>query len=157
MSDNFALAFLGGEALAPTGRTLKEPSGSLLGSYGVIQIMSVGHKDVKARLDFHMFEVSHFDILIGHPIEKLLINLLESGSLSIRLGNESLTIPITRTTNIVAEISPIIESIEEVLDITPLDLTESLFEKDAEEFIQEEEDSDEVLTPRVRKTSMIPN
>jgi hypothetical protein len=44
-----------------------------------------------------------------------------------------------------------------VLDITPLDLTESLFEKDAEEFIQEEEDSDEVLTPRVRKTSMIPN
>jgi hypothetical protein len=95
MSDNFALAFLGGEALALRGRTLREPLGSLLGSYGVIQNVSVGHKDVKASLNFHMFEVSHFNILIGQPIEKLLINLLEPGNLSIRLGNESLIIPIT--------------------------------------------------------------
>jgi hypothetical protein len=64
--------------------------------------VSVGHKDVKASLDFHMFEVSHFNILIGHPIKKLLVNLLESGILRISLGNESLAIPITRTINIVA-------------------------------------------------------
>jgi hypothetical protein len=32
-----------------------------------------------------------------------------------------------------------------VWGITPLDSLESLLEKDAEEFIQEEEDSDEVL------------
>jgi hypothetical protein len=107
MSDNFALAFLGGEALAPTGRTLKGPSGSLMGSYGVIQNMSVWHKAIKASLNFHVFEVPHFDILIGHPIEKLLIDLLDSGSLSIRLGNESHAIPITQTINTVAEISPI--------------------------------------------------
>jgi hypothetical protein len=40
MSDNFALAFLCGEALALTGRTLRGPSGSLVGSYGVIQNVS---------------------------------------------------------------------------------------------------------------------
>jgi hypothetical protein len=108
--------------------------------------VSVGHKYVKASLHFHVFEISHFDILIRHPIEKLLINLPELGSLTIRLlGNETLVVPITRTINKVAEISPITESIEEVLDITPLDSPESLLEKDAEEFIQEEEDSDEVL------------
>jgi hypothetical protein len=105
----------------------------------------VWHKDVKASLNFRVFEVSHLDILIRHPVEKLLINLPDSGNLSIRLGNGSLVVPITRTINIVAEISPITEPIEEVLDITPLDSPESLLEKDAEEFIQEEEDSDEVL------------
>jgi hypothetical protein len=82
MSDNFALAFLGDEALAPIGRTLKGPSGSFLGNYGVIQNVSVWRKDVKASLDFHVSEVSHFDILIGHPVEKLLINLPDLGNLS---------------------------------------------------------------------------
>jgi hypothetical protein len=55
MPDNFTLAFLGGEALAPIGRTLRETSGSLLGSYGMIQNVSFGHKDVKASLNFHVF------------------------------------------------------------------------------------------------------
>jgi hypothetical protein len=54
-------------------------------------------------------------------------------------------------------ISPITEKIEEVLDITPLDLPESLLEKDAEEFIQEEEDSDEVLElPELEKPTRSP-
>jgi hypothetical protein len=68
----------------------------------VIQNVSVWHKDVNASLDFHVFDVPHFDILIGHPIKMLLKDLLDSGSLSIRLGNESLAIPITQTINTVA-------------------------------------------------------
>jgi hypothetical protein len=44
-----------------------------------------------------------------------------------------------------------------VLDITPLDSPESLLEKDAEEFIQEEEDSDEVLElPEFKKPTQSP-
>jgi hypothetical protein len=66
ISDNFALAFLGNAVLTPTGRTLRRTLGSLVGSYGVIQNVSVWYKDVKASLDFHVFEVLDFDILIGH-------------------------------------------------------------------------------------------
>jgi hypothetical protein len=36
MLDNFALALLGSAALTPIGKTLRGPSGSLVGSYGVI-------------------------------------------------------------------------------------------------------------------------
>jgi hypothetical protein len=107
--------------------------------------VSVWHKDVKASLDFHVFKVPKFDILIGHPIEKLLTDVPNSGSLSINLGKESLSVPITRATNSLAKISPIIEVIEEVLDVSPLDSPESTLEKEAEQFIQEEEDSDEVF------------
>jgi hypothetical protein len=135
MSDNFMLAFLGSKALAPIGRTLRGASGSLVGSYGVIQNVSVKHKDVKANLDFHVFEVPNFDILIGYPIEKLLIDAPDTGNLRIRSGKETLSVPITRTTNSIAEISPIIEPIEEVLDISPLDSSESALKKEAEEFI----------------------
>jgi hypothetical protein len=145
MSDNFVLAYLGSEALAPTVRTLRGPSGSLIGSYGVIQNVSKRHKDVKASLDFHVFEVPNFNILIGHPIKKLLMDVPDSGNPSIRLGKEILFVPITRSINLVVEISPIIEPIEEVLDTNPLDSSESALEKEVEEFIHEEEDSDEVL------------
>jgi hypothetical protein len=86
MSDNFVLAYLGSEALAPTVRTLRGPSGSLIGSYGVIQNVSIRHKDVKASLDFYVFKVPNFNILIGHPIEKLLTDVPDSGNLSVRLG-----------------------------------------------------------------------
>jgi hypothetical protein len=100
---------------------------------------------VKASLDFHVFEVPNFNILIGHPIKKLLMDVPDSGNPSIRLGKEILFVPITRSINLVVEISPIIEPIEEVLDTNPLDSSESALEKEVEEFIHEEEDSDEVL------------
>jgi hypothetical protein len=80
--------------------------------------------------------------LIGHPIEKLLTYVPDSGSFSINLGKKSFSIPITRATNSLAEISPIIELIEEVLDVSPLDSLQSTLEKEVEQFIQEEEDSD---------------
>jgi hypothetical protein len=53
------------------------------------------HKDVKVSLDFHMFEVPNFNILIGYPIEKLLTDVPHLGNLSIRLGKETLAVPIT--------------------------------------------------------------
>jgi hypothetical protein len=106
--------------------------------------VSIWHKDVKASLDFHILEVPNFDVLIDHPVEMLLTDVLDSRSLSIILGKEPLSVLITRATNSLAEISPIIELIEEVLDISPLDSPESTLEREAEQFIQEEEDFDEV-------------
>jgi hypothetical protein len=89
---------------------------------------------VKASLDFHVFKVPNFNILIGHSIEKLLMDVPDSRNLNIRLGKEILSIPITRSINSIAEISPIIEPIEKVLDMNPLD-SPSALEKEAEEFI----------------------
>jgi hypothetical protein len=99
MSDTFVLTFLGSKSLAPTSKNLKSPSGSLVESYRVLQEVFVRHNGFKVIMDFHVFQVPNFDVLIGHPIEKLLRDALKSRSLSIRLGKESLSIRITRSKN----------------------------------------------------------
>ncbi len=55
-----------------------------------MQDVHVCFEDKEAILDFHVFEIQDFDILIGLPIEQLLINTPRLGSLKITLGeNES--------------------------------------------------------------------
>jgi hypothetical protein len=104
-----------------------------------------------------VFEVPNFDVLICHPIEKLLTNAPNSGSLSIRLGKETITVPIIRTQNSVAEISPIIEPMEEVLEVNLIESSESTLEEEAEEFIKEEADFDEILElPKFKKPTRPP-
>uniref|UniRef100_K4AI62 Uncharacterized protein n=1 Tax=Setaria italica TaxID=4555 RepID=K4AI62_SETIT len=88
ISSPLALAFLGDEPLAPTDRTFQSSSECLLEEFGVLQSMSIGHRDVDATLDFHVFEVQDFDTLIGHPIENFLLDALTLGKLDVHLGKE---------------------------------------------------------------------
>uniref|UniRef100_K3Y2I1 Uncharacterized protein n=1 Tax=Setaria italica TaxID=4555 RepID=K3Y2I1_SETIT len=74
ISSSLALTFLGDEPLAPIDRTFRSSSGDLLEEFGVLQSVSIGHRDVEAALDFHVFEVQDFDILIGHLIEDFLLD-----------------------------------------------------------------------------------
>ena len=71
MFESFTSAILG-EPLAPIGKFFNTLSGTLLEGCEVLCNVTVRHADVEASLDFHVFEVLEFDILIGHPIEKLL-------------------------------------------------------------------------------------
>jgi hypothetical protein len=51
--------------------------------------VSVQHNNVKAALDFYVFEVPDFNLLIGHPIEKLFLDVPRSGNLDIKQGKDS--------------------------------------------------------------------
>jgi hypothetical protein len=62
MSDNFMLAFLGSAALTPMGRTVRGPLGSLLGSYGVIQNVSLWLRMLR---QVYIFMSSKFPTLIS--------------------------------------------------------------------------------------------
>jgi hypothetical protein len=84
-----ALTFLGSETLAPTIKIFRSSSGSLVEVYGILQNVSVQHKDVEASLDFYVFEVPDFDLLIGHPIEMLFLDVPRLGNLDIKLGKDS--------------------------------------------------------------------
>uniref|UniRef100_A0A0E0QNN2 Uncharacterized protein n=1 Tax=Oryza rufipogon TaxID=4529 RepID=A0A0E0QNN2_ORYRU len=56
----------GNEPLIPTGKTFRHPFGPIIEGYGILRGVLVRHNDVEAILDYHVFEVSHFDIFIGH-------------------------------------------------------------------------------------------
>ena len=51
--------------------------------------MTVKNENVDVILDFHVFDVQDFDLMIRHPIEKLLRVAPTQGKLDNRLGKEA--------------------------------------------------------------------
>ena len=86
-----------------------------------------------------------FDILIGHPLEKLFLEARRLGTFDVKLGRETFSILISRAKNSPAELLPQPELVGEVMSISPFEPSESSLEKDVELFIQEEDDQDEIL------------
>jgi hypothetical protein len=50
--------------------------------------------DIEVHLDFHMYAILEFDLLIGHPIEKLFKEKPSHGGLNENLGIAASTTPI---------------------------------------------------------------
>ena len=105
--------------------------------------MTVKHENIDVILDFHVFDVQDFDLMIGHPIEKLLMDAPTQGKLNVRLGKKPFSVQISKAANSLAEPSLDSEPIMEVTGILPFDSPESLLEKDAEKFIEEVDDPNE--------------
>ena len=61
--------------------------------------MFVRHKDVKIIVDFHVFNVQDFYLMIGHPIEKLLLDDPTQNKIDVCLGKETFYVRIARATN----------------------------------------------------------
>ena len=97
--------------------------------------MTVKHENIDVILDFHVFDVQDFDLMIRHPIEKLLMDAPTQGKVDVRLGKETFSVQISRAANSLAEPSLDSEPIMEVMGILPYDSPESHLEKDAEKFI----------------------
>jgi hypothetical protein len=133
MFDFVALTFLGNETLAPTSKIFKSSSGSLVEGYEILQNVSIQYKDV--------FEVSVFDLLIGHPIENLFLDVPRLGSLDTKLGKDTSSILISRSTNSLTEPIPICEPFQKVMVTSPLGPPESVTEKHDEHFIIKDDNS----------------
>ena len=84
--------------------------------------------------------------MIGHPLEKLIVEPPSSGALDVKLGRDTFTIPITRARNSVTEsLLPHLNLPKEVMSILPFDSPESSIEKDAKLFIEEEDNLGETI------------
>ena len=105
----------------------------------------VWHKETEIALDFHVFEVQDFDILIGHPVEKLFLDVSDLGGLNVSLGGKPFMLSIGQAKNSMAESVPQEGPAEEVLAVMPDDDSKPSLEKNAELFIQEEDELEEKL------------
>ena len=106
MSPSYAHAYFGNEPLAPTNKTLRLAPRSSLESKGVLHGIHLHLDNTILALDFHVFDIQDFDVLIGHPLEKLFLDPPKIGDLDIKLGRDTFMIPITRFKNSVAESLP---------------------------------------------------
>ena len=72
MSKSFATTYLSDKPFAPTNKSLKIAPCTNLEGLGLLHNVTIYHDIVKMALDFHIFDIKDFDIMIGHPLEKLL-------------------------------------------------------------------------------------
>ena len=135
MSASFAHTYFGDDPLVPTIKSYRIAPRSRLEGLGILHDISLYHGTIEVSLDFHIFDIKDFDVMIGHPIEKLFVEPPSSGDLDVKLGRETFSIPITRAKNSVAESLPYSELPEEVMSVSPFESPESSLEKDAKLFI----------------------
>ena len=91
-STSFASTHLDDEHFAPTAMSFRIATNSSLQGLGILHNSTIHHDDVKMVLDFHIFDIQDFDILIGHPVEKLFVEPLTLGELDIKLGKDTYSI-----------------------------------------------------------------
>ena len=71
MSKSFMHTHLGSEPLTQTEKTLRVAPRKELKSCGLLHQTHVRLDNIRTSLDFYVFDIKSFDVLIGHPIELL--------------------------------------------------------------------------------------
>ena len=120
MSTSFVHTYFSDDAITSTIKTCRIASHFRLEGLGVLHNISLYRSDNEVPLDFHVFDIQNFDILIGHPLEKLFFDLPKIGDLDVKLGRDTFSIPITRAKNLVAESLPYFNVPKEVMSFYPL-------------------------------------
>ena len=134
MSKSFAASCLGENPCSPTTRTLQVAPRTVLKGLGILHHITLHPKDVDLVLGFHIFDIQDFDILIGHPLEKLYANPLRIGEMNVKLGRDTYPIQVTRAKNSVAEPLLTRDSPMEVMSVGSFESPKSSLEKDEDFF-----------------------
>ena len=109
-------------------------------------------------MNFHVFEYLNFDFMIGHPLKALLKYVPKNECLNIKIGRDTLHIPVDRALKCSVEDLPTLEPIEEIMATSVLESLDSDLEEDIngylEEVIEADEDSNDTFElPETEKPS----
>ena len=95
-SASFAHDLLKHIPLTPTIKLLKGLSRHILSSLGILYVLPIKVKYIMVHLSFDICDIMEFDLLIGQPIERLILEG-QRGSLKINLRkNFKLSLPISK-------------------------------------------------------------
>ena len=85
---------LGNMMLVPTNKLFKSPLGLFFESCGIARAVPVILGKIKVFIDFHIYAILEFDILIGYPLENLIQEKPSHGGFDEKLGTTTFTTPI---------------------------------------------------------------
>ena len=94
MSEFLVKNLLGNMPLVPTNKLFKSPLGLFFECCGITRAMPVIIDKIKVFIDFHIYAILEFDILIGYPLENLIQEKPSYGSLDEKFGKTTSAIPI---------------------------------------------------------------
>jgi hypothetical protein len=107
---------LGNMSLIPTNKLFKSPLGLIFECCGIVRDVPIEINETEVHLDFHIFDILDFKLLIGYPFEKLFQVKCTHGSLGEEFGK---TASATHLENPMTEHYPNHNSSEEVKFISP--------------------------------------
>ena len=81
--------FIGSMPLDPTNTHFRSPSGLFFECRGIARAVPVKIDKIEFCLDFHIYPIVDFDLLLGSPLENLLQEKSSQGSLSYESGETS--------------------------------------------------------------------
>ena len=119
MLEFLAKNLLGNMPLVPTNKLFKSPLGLFFECCGITRAVPVIIDKIKVHLDFHIYAILEFDLLIGHPLENLILEKPSHGGLDEKLGTTASATPIPRPKSPKAKYQTNNDSLEEVKFISP--------------------------------------
>jgi hypothetical protein len=99
--------------LVPTNKLFKSPLGLFFECCGITRAVPIIINETEVHLDFHIYAILEFDILIGYPLEKLFQQKPFLGSHDEKLGKTASTIPILCPKSPIVKHNPNHDSFEE--------------------------------------------
>ena len=118
MSEFLAETLLGKMPLVSTNKLFQSPSGLIFECSGIARDVPIKIDKIKVSIDFHIYAILEFDILIGYPFEKFLQK--EPRSLNKEFGK---TASATHSDILMAKQHPNHDQFEEVKFISPFFFT----------------------------------
>ena len=91
MSEFLAKNLLGNMPLVPTNKLFKSSSGLIFECCGIARAVPIKIDKTEVHLDFYIFAILEFDLLIGYPLEKLFQENFSHGSLNEDFGRTAST------------------------------------------------------------------
>jgi hypothetical protein len=87
MSEFLVKNLLGNMSLVPTNKLFKSPLGLFFECYGIARSMPIIIDETEVHLDFHIYAILKFELLIGCPSKMLFHEKPTHGSLNKEFGN----------------------------------------------------------------------
>ena len=94
MSEFLVKNLLADMPLVPTNKLFKSPLGLFFECCGIARPVPVIIDKIEAFIDFHIYAILEFDILIGYPLENLIQEKPSHGGFDEKLGTTTFTTPI---------------------------------------------------------------
>jgi hypothetical protein len=85
---------LGNMPLVLTNKLLKSPLGLFFECCGIARAVPMKINETEVCLDFHIFAILEFDLLVGHPLENLIQEKTSHEGLDKKLGTTASATPI---------------------------------------------------------------
>jgi len=114
MSEFLAKTLLGKMPLVSTNKLFKNLSGLIFECCGIARAVPIIIDKTKVHLDFYIFAILEFDLLIGYLLDKLIQEKPSYGGLDEKLGETAFAIPIFHPEVPMAKQHPNHDQFEEV-------------------------------------------